>query len=266
VAKSEHNIGKRLNKEWGVNANHALYRENGTWYHNLRHFPGALFDVNGYIIFRTEADYLQCEHLQIGKQLSVPHGISTIPGYIRVIQGDIPTKELEKSDVYSVSSEDIQLAEDELAVFAGNPQSRKGQGFAVSAEYRMLIEKEAMEIAVEYLLDEYLLDGDWEIFDVSAKESFDLLCRRKDGLQELYVEVKGTASDGKEIILTPNEVKHARDNYPNTALVIISNLKVSSDSSGKLRVEGGKIQMLSPWQPEQESLTPIGFKYSIKTR
>jgi 5-methylcytosine-specific restriction enzyme A len=80
--------GKSLNELWGVNARHALYRENGTWYHHLTRFPGAFFDANGYILFETEDEYRSCEYLQLGKQASIPQGISIIPGYVsfRVVE------------------------------------------------------------------------------------------------------------------------------------------------------------------------------------
>lgn len=80
-------IGKKLNQEWGVNARHALYRENGTWYHHLQEFPGALFDANGYVLFKTKQDYLNCQYLQLGKQVSCPIGISAIPNYVQVKDG-----------------------------------------------------------------------------------------------------------------------------------------------------------------------------------
>ena len=76
--------GRELNKLWGVGAKHALYREDGKWYHLLRAFPGALFDANGYVVFQTEEDYLKCEYLQITQHIHVPKGISAIPGYIHV--------------------------------------------------------------------------------------------------------------------------------------------------------------------------------------
>jgi 5-methylcytosine-specific restriction protein A len=71
--------GKYLNDLWGVGANHALYREDGKWYHQLEDFPGALFDANGYIVFETEEDYLASPYLQIQKDLHIPNGISSIP-------------------------------------------------------------------------------------------------------------------------------------------------------------------------------------------
>ena len=77
------NSGRKLNVEWGVGADHALYHKAGTYYEHLRSFPGALFDENGYVLFRTEAEYLQAPGLQHGQQLNVPRGISSMPGYVR---------------------------------------------------------------------------------------------------------------------------------------------------------------------------------------
>lgn len=76
--------GRDLNQEWGIGARHALYRENGTWYHQLTAFPGALIDADGYILFATKQEYLQCPLLQRGKEIVVPGGIAQIPGYVRV--------------------------------------------------------------------------------------------------------------------------------------------------------------------------------------
>jgi hypothetical protein len=84
-----HNIvrrrGRDLNREWRIGAMHALYREDGTWYHQLREFPGALIDAKGYILFANEQDYRHCSFLQIGKEIGVPGGISKIPGYRRML-------------------------------------------------------------------------------------------------------------------------------------------------------------------------------------
>lgn len=74
--------GKELNRKWKVNAKHALYREDGGWYHQLTDFPGALFDKSGYIIFETEEEFRNCPYLRIGQDVNVPDGIAHIPGYV----------------------------------------------------------------------------------------------------------------------------------------------------------------------------------------
>jgi hypothetical protein len=77
--------GKALNAEWGVDAGHALYHRDGNWYHILERFPGALFDPFGYVLFRTRDEFDNCPHLQIGQHVHVPRGISSIPGYRRMV-------------------------------------------------------------------------------------------------------------------------------------------------------------------------------------
>jgi 5-methylcytosine-specific restriction protein A len=82
--------GRVLNKEWNVGAQHALYREDGTWYHFLKHFPGALFDAHGYVLFETEQDIDHCPGIVFSKEknwLNAPTGIASLPGY-RQYPGD----------------------------------------------------------------------------------------------------------------------------------------------------------------------------------
>ena len=80
--------GRRLNKQWGVGARHALYRSDGRWYHVLSHFPGALFDADGYVLFETRDEYESCTRLRIKQATKTVHvdepGISAIPGYVVV--------------------------------------------------------------------------------------------------------------------------------------------------------------------------------------
>lgn len=80
--------GRRLNAEWKVGAAHALYRSDGKWYHVLDHFPGALFDQSGYVVFETEQAYMTCSGVKISRQSNsthVPAGIASLPTYVRVV-------------------------------------------------------------------------------------------------------------------------------------------------------------------------------------
>jgi hypothetical protein len=89
--KAAKNRGKAafLNKNWRVGAVQARYRETGNWYHRLRRFPGALFDAHGYILFPTENALIRMRPgVQIGKQIGVPGGIASLPGYVRVVSSD----------------------------------------------------------------------------------------------------------------------------------------------------------------------------------
>jgi len=75
--------GRYLNDLWDVGALHALYNREGTWYNNLERFPGALFDPEGYVLFKTRDEYRECSYLNIGKETNVPKGIHSIPGYVK---------------------------------------------------------------------------------------------------------------------------------------------------------------------------------------
>src|SRR4030043_1251947 len=68
--------GKYLKDLWTVDVAHALYHQDGTFFENLREFPGALFDSNGYIVFKSEREYNSCRYLNIGQKLNVPQRIS----------------------------------------------------------------------------------------------------------------------------------------------------------------------------------------------
>jgi len=78
--------GKLLQDHWQIDGvKHVLYHKDGTFFENLRDFPGALCDGNGYVIFKTEQEYNNCSYLDIGQKLNVHRGISSIPGYKRMM-------------------------------------------------------------------------------------------------------------------------------------------------------------------------------------
>lgn len=78
--------GRQLAREWGVEVKHAHYGADGRWFHQLRAFPGALFDPNGYILFETEEGYRSALGVQIKQDINVHGGISSLPGYVRVMR------------------------------------------------------------------------------------------------------------------------------------------------------------------------------------
>ncbi len=76
------NKAKTLNDTWKVGAVQVRYSDSGHWYAQLKKFPAAFFDSNGYILFQTEEEYSSAP-MSIGKQVSVPKpGISGMPGYV----------------------------------------------------------------------------------------------------------------------------------------------------------------------------------------
>lgn len=75
--------GKFLKDLWGIPAKHVLYSYDGSWYHQLVTFPGALCDSEGYVLFPTERDFHNSPFLRIKQDVGCPGGIRVIPGYVR---------------------------------------------------------------------------------------------------------------------------------------------------------------------------------------
>jgi hypothetical protein len=145
--------------------------------------------------------------------------------------------------------------------FVEGPRSRagSGQGYLASAEQRRAIEDHAMALATQY----YARLG-WEVTDVSLHEPYDLRCTRA-GVPPLHVEVKGTTGDGSQVLLTPNEVAHARTQHPHIALVVVANLSLMPTPDGWV-ASGCDLRVVQPWLVDDTNLRPIGFVLSLAAR
>jgi hypothetical protein len=81
--------GERLQREWNIPATQTRYHHKGNFYMPLTHFPGALADPNGYVLFQTEQDLQGCSDIQwrgVGTRnlrLGIPRGISKLPAYVK---------------------------------------------------------------------------------------------------------------------------------------------------------------------------------------
>jgi 5-methylcytosine-specific restriction protein A len=83
AARSKSNSGRALQREWNIPAKHVLYHHEGTWFHLLEQFPGALCDPQGYILFSERSDFVKFPQLRIAALVKDPQGIRDIPGYVR---------------------------------------------------------------------------------------------------------------------------------------------------------------------------------------
>jgi hypothetical protein len=133
-------------------------------------------------------------------------------------------------------------------------RSGHGQGFQLDQDVKVAVEAHAMNMATKFY------SVGWKVEDVHGTESYDLMCRRGDVIK--HVEVKGTITHGAEVILTPNEVRHARE-YPCTALFVLSNVTVERAEDGTITATGGKEHIYDPWRLEEGTLTPLGFRYEV---
>lgn len=100
----------------------------------------------------------------------------------------------------------------------------------------------------------------WSVEDVSATCPHDLRCLR--GGAVLYVEVKGTTTTGKEVILTRGEVEFARTNKHSMALYVVTRITVH-DGGAAPAAKGGKGLLIQPWDVDKGTLVPIEFSYRL---
>lgn len=118
-------------------------------------------------------------------------------------------------------------------------------------------ERRAVELrAMEVVTDLYRAEG-YAVDDVSASEPWDLTARR--GRQEWHVEVKGTTGDGRAVLITAGELRHAR-HVSRPALAIVSAIELVR---GRLPgARGGNLSVhLRPWDTYKGLLTPTVYRY-----
>lgn len=174
-------------------------------------------------------------------------------GYLEHLRKDFRFSFLgNNTDLYK---SEIELATENIEVITGKRTSTR-QGFSASPKLRRAIELYAMAQATEYLINE-----GWTVSDVSSNKPYDLLCNRKG--VTLFVEVKGTTTIGEQILLTRNEVQHAKNNQPNVALFIVSQVKVEKNGDDDFIVTGGNNNFIHPWVIVEEKLSPLSYSYSV---
>ena len=132
----------------------------------------------------------------------------------------------------------------------------KGQGFKITDVLKKKIENYSVSKATAYF--EKL---GFSVEDVGSTQPYDLKCTK--GKKILRVEVKGTQTAGKNILLTPNEIKSARTHK--TALYILHSILVTKKAKN-YKLSGGKEMIMKPWKiEEQGNLKPISYMYYIST-
>lgn len=130
--------------------------------------------------------------------------------------------------------------------------SSSGVSFAPDAQYRRAVELHAIRRAMDYYSDKGSVE------DTSAGSPFDLSISTPSAT--FTVEVKGTAGNGKSIILTRNEVIHHQEES-HSDLFVVRNIDVKRDGDG-YTCEGGEVQIISPFNPLPDDLEPLSYKYT----
>jgi hypothetical protein len=87
---------------------------------------------------------------------------------------------------------------------------------------------------------------------------YDLLCTK--GSQEKDVEVKGTTTKGRCILVTAAEVEHARANPERSVLFIVHSIHLKRDDRPTC---SRGITERRPWRPSEGSLRAITYQYCL---
>lgn len=121
--------------------------------------------------------------------------------------------------------------------------------------HKKAIEEFAVTTAIKHLQEQ----GFTNIRDVGKNHSYDISAKLNG--KDFYIEVKGTMSLGEKVVLTRNEVLLHRQEHPNNALVVVSQIEL--DRSEPPRAQGGVIRFISPWEISDEDLVALGFDYVV---
>lgn len=154
-----------------------------------------------------------------------------------------------------LESPDDEFYEEVGVLLESHRAAQSGQGFRVSPELRKALEDYSVEMAVRHFRG-----LEYSVEKVGRTRCYDLECRK--GNEVLRVEVKGTQSEGRSVILTPNEVESAKQHR--TALYICHGIQVTTKWKKKFRLAGGIASVLDPWNIQQHGrLKPVTYTYDL---
>ena len=132
---------------------------------------------------------------------------------------------------------------------------RGGQGFGLSQPKKVAVEKRAVAVATQFLESE-----GWRVEDVGSNRSYDLHCAKDSEI--LTVEAKGSTTPAETVQLTYREVEHHHENYPHTALMVVSQITLV-EIDGTWQGQDGMLSMLRRWKPDFEALTALSYRYRV---
>lgn len=142
------------------------------------------------------------------------------------------------------SEEAATIAQEQAAGFQSDPQIRKA------------IEEHAMKEARKVLEER-----DFSKFEnTSATKPYDFTCWRR--AKKFFIEVKGTQTLGKSVVLTKNEVRHVKSNPGDCVLVIVHSVKIT----GKKTATAGIPVVTEEWDLSDGELTAMQYVWNNEER
>jgi hypothetical protein len=128
-----------------------------------------------------------------------------------------------------------------------------GQAMLIDAVRRKKIE----DAAQDRLMEHYRNQG-WTVTDTRYGNPFDAVARNGDDL--LYLEAKGTQSDGYTVRVTRGEVDHARANSGQCMMGVWARIEFGSDD--EVDPLSGSFDVI-PFNPQDDDLIPVAYEWSL---
>jgi Domain of unknown function (DUF3883) len=151
-------------------------------------------------------------------------------------------------------SPEVADTEDAVEMMA-RPRNMPPAGLPrLSATERRIIEN----YAVSKVMEHFKSLG-YNVKDVGNYESYDLHAA-KDG-ETIKVEVKGTTSNGLDIVLTRNEVEIHQNAHPANALAIVRRIRLTRNQDADPTPSSGELVLQMPWAMDEDRLTAIAYRY-----
>ena len=133
------------------------------------------------------------------------------------------------------------------------------QGRVADVKKKKVIELYAMNKATEH----YEQQG-FEVFDTSSNSPYDLECHKNNTFRR--VEVKGTTTEGSAVYVTSNEVASACSDECETDLYIVNNIDIFLQEDGNYYADGGFVDIIKNWKPEEKFLEATVYRYHLSKK
>lgn len=127
-----------------------------------------------------------------------------------------------------------------------------GQGRQADTKLRKQIE----DAAQDRLMQHYMAMG-WQVEDCRYAGPYDAIAVKGD--EVLYLEAKGTTTAGDSVLVTRNEVAHARAHAGSCILGILSSIQL--DQNGDVDPSTGEF-WVGPFDPGVGELEPVSYQFS----
>jgi hypothetical protein len=196
---------------------------------------------------------------ELGNVVAVEYPIDNVPSD-QQIEADLVVGASWLGRIYGLGDEGLyvpgnspEVSDGIAALDAISRPRKKRRRMRLTAAENKAIEQRAVEVTRAYF------DGlEYETKDVGSTESYDIKAT-KEG-QTIKIEVKGTTSDGSDVVLTSNEVELHESEHPYNALAVVRHITLHRNGD-QPTATGGDMVLEMPWKLDSDRLQPIAYRY-----